>query len=274
MDKSVIIWFRNIEKVKNVIWRHCPECGSWIRKTEENCPECGCLLEREAGAEWIGQVIPFGTYPQGPNGEVKPIEWQILEVRDGKALLLSKYGLDVKRYNEEWSEITWETCTLRAWLNGRFIDTAFNEREQDSIETTDVRAQEELDFDVNVGNDTRDRVFLLSMAEIEDYFGWDECICMPTGHALARSLYARGGRRQDGLEGFAWWLRSPGYRAGLVAYVGDDGRFDDLGTDVNDDRITVRPALWIKFDQNKTTNRPRTEEFVCGRGRKGRKRPV
>ena len=43
----------------------------------------------------VGDVLAFGHYEQdnNPDNGPEPIEWIVLDVQDGKALLLSRYGL-------------------------------------------------------------------------------------------------------------------------------------------------------------------------------------
>ena len=83
----------------------------------------------------VDDIVTFGNYEQDNDLSNGPeaIEWIVLDVQDGKALLLSKYGLDVKLYNTGWTDITWETCTLRTWLNSDFKDTAFDRTEQRAL---------------------------------------------------------------------------------------------------------------------------------------------
>jgi uncharacterized repeat protein (TIGR02543 family) len=73
-------------------------------------------------ALWEEAKLLFGTYEQDNNlaNGAEDIEWLVLEKKDGKALLLSKYALVTKPYNEEDTDVTWESCTLRSWLNGEF----------------------------------------------------------------------------------------------------------------------------------------------------------
>ena len=82
-----------------------------------------------------GDIITFGRYEQDGNtvNDPEAIEWQVLEVEDGHALLISKYALDEKKYNEKYENVTWETCTLRAWLNGEFYNSAFSSEEKGQI---------------------------------------------------------------------------------------------------------------------------------------------
>lgn len=71
-----------------------------------------------------GNIIEFGSYPFEADGTEKPIEWIILErYSDDTALLLSRYGLDSKRFDS--SSNNWEQSEIRAWLNNTFYNKAF-----------------------------------------------------------------------------------------------------------------------------------------------------
>lgn len=103
-----------------------------------------------------------------------PIEWLVL-ARDGnKALLISRYWLDAQPYNTDHTSVTWETCTLRTWLNVTFYNKAFSSDEQAAILTTSVdngKNQGYSKWSTSGGNNTEDKVFLLSYAEANKYFG-------------------------------------------------------------------------------------------------------
>ena len=101
-----------------------------------------CWSEKEIMREIAaqpGKYITFGHYPQTSEGKDKtPIEWLILE-RDGlNALVVSKYGLDAQPYNISYTDVTWEKCSLRTWLNDTFYNKAFNADAQAAILTTNV----------------------------------------------------------------------------------------------------------------------------------------
>ena len=93
-----------------------------------------------AGNIAVGDVITFGRYPQTASGaDSTPVKWIVLDIRDNKALLLSKYGLDAVPYNDDNnSAVTWETCTLRTWLNDTFLNAAFTQEEAEAILMTQV----------------------------------------------------------------------------------------------------------------------------------------
>ncbi len=187
----------------------------------------------------VGDIITFGSYPQDADGTVKSIEWQVLAVEDGKVLLISCYGLDAKPYNEEWTEVTWETCTLRTWLNEDFYQEAFSKDEQNKISLTNVENRDNEVFGTAGGNDTEDRIFLLSLDEVNTYFASDENrICYPTELAVKNGYYIGHNGACD------WWLRSPGSDGRLAARVFFSGLVDEAGYHVDSFDHDVRPALW------------------------------
>ena len=94
-----------------------------------------------------------------------------------KALLISQYGLDAQPYNESETNVTWEKCSLRAWLNDVFFSRAFDTSEQQAIILTTVandKSQGYSEWNITGGSTTKDKVFLLSYAEAKMYFGLNE----------------------------------------------------------------------------------------------------
>ena len=194
----------------------------------------------------VGEIVLFGTYEQDNNkSNVEDIEWIVLERDGNKALLLSKYALDCKPYNSSKEGITWDKCTLRSWLNGTFLNAAFSDGEQKKIITSKVTADSNPDYSTSPGNDTTDKVFLLSIIEANRYFSYDkDRQCTPTAYAKAEGCYANSERNTCW-----WWLRSPGRFTVCAAYVGPWGAVDrSSGGVVNSDSTAVRPALWINLD--------------------------
>lgn len=198
-----------------------------------------------SGAE-VGDTVQFGSYEQdndAGNG-AEAIEWLVLDKQDGKLLLLSKDALDTKPYDEEGEDVTWETCTLRRWLNSTFYNTAFSEEEQGNIVTTKVKNEDNPKYDVEGGNDTKDKVFLLSIGEALGYFDPD-----PDAEDSARRAKITEYADEQGGWSFdrygAWWLRSQGGGIYDAVYVGCLGDFSYLGTVMDTDNYVVRPALWL-----------------------------
>ena len=206
-----------------------------------------------------GDIITFGTYEQDNNLDngPEPIEWIVLDVLDGKALLLSRYGLDSVQDNAELVEITWEECTLRAWLNNDFLNSAFSAEEKAAIPTIEVDnsdAQGYSEWDTAGGNNTRDQIFLLSSRETYKYLNVTyagvrnmQSRVVPTDYAISAGAAASAkNKTEDGRAVGWWWLRSPGRSQRLVAIVDNNGSLDDV--QANNRGGIVRPALWLDLE--------------------------
>ena len=195
----------------------------------------------------VGDYITFGAYEQDNNTSngKEDIEWLVLEVKDGKALVISKYALDCKPYNTEYTHVTWETCTLRKWLNNDFLGAAFSADEKAMIPTVTVSADRNPEYSTNPGNATQDQVFLLSITEANQYFSSKSARqCKSTDYAVANGGYANSD------NGYCqWWLRSPGDRQEEAAGVYIFGDVIKHGYVVDNGISVVRPALWIELGQ-------------------------
>lgn len=201
----------------------------------------------------VGDTVCFGTYEQDndtSNG-AEAIEWQVLAKENGKLLVISKYALDCQPYNTSFNAVTWETCTLRTWLNEDFLNSAFNTKEQAAIAQTTVTADKNPEYDTDPGDDTTDKVFLLSINEAEKYFSAGSARqCRPTDYAIANGARVGsvnyGGYVCDGT--CFWWLRTPGNiqtHAADVNIIGYTRGFDKVD---NSEFAAVRPAMWIDLD--------------------------
>ncbi len=206
----------------------------------------------EGDARYLGQTgkepetVLFGSYEQdgdAANGK-EPIEWLVL-ARDGdKALLLSKYALDHQSFMPFYEPVTepftWESCSLRQWLNSTFLNAAFSAEEQRRLLTTTVitapggRKGSENPFT------TEDRVFLLSDTEVYAYFSSEAATVTDyTAYALSEDPWAGNATAPAPA---IWWLRTTdggnhpdsvytrgGVGEGARSYEGE----------------YVRPAIWV-----------------------------
>ena len=192
----------------------------------------------------IGETIEFGNYPQEEDGTEKPIEWIVMKKEGNQVLLLSKYVLDAKPYNEEVEEVTWETSDIRKWLNNEFYTTDFNKTEKAKIQTSLIKNEDNSEYGTSGENDTEDKVFLLSEKEAETLFSNDKKrIAKATEYAEESGV--------DGNEEKAacWLLRSPGINGWNAVGVYSDGYVYRDGDYVYDDslQVGVRPALHLNL---------------------------
>lgn len=198
----------------------------------------------------VGDTLTFGRYEQDNNDAngKEPIEWIILKKKGRSCLLISRYVLDCQQYQKYYTITTWESSELRKWLNKDFMSTAFSADEQKLICKTKVTADANPYFQTEVGNDTKDNIFCLSIVEANTYFSSDELRkSAPTDYAIAQETSAREGYYTTERRATEpWWLRTPGNFKITAAYVKYDGSIADNGTSVESLRF-VRPALWINL---------------------------
>jgi hypothetical protein len=201
------------------------------------------VVESEDISYRVGDYITFGSYEQDNNFDngAEEIEWLILDIQDGKALVISKYALHAKTYNT-YRDTTWEECALRNWLNNHFMNTAFSADEQQKIQFTTVVAEDNEEYGTEAGNDTQDKIFLLSIEEVNEYFDSDSAReCKATEYAVANGVC------KNNSGGCWWWLRSPGDAQNEAASVFGDGVVYVDGYRVSIDYNAVRPAMWIEI---------------------------
>ena len=167
----------------------------------------------------VGNQVDFGNY-----------KWTVLAQENGKALLITTDCVEEREYNEEYESITWENCTLRKYLNNEFYNQ-FNEEEKSQIVKTKVKNNDNSEYGTAGGNDTEDKIFLLSIDEANKYFKSDD-------ERIAN---------YDG-EATWWWLRSPSYNDSYAAGVRSGGYASRDGIRVNYDDGAIRPALWINLE--------------------------
>ena len=191
----------------------------------------------------VGDVYRFGSYEQDGNtsngGE--GINWLVLAKEGDRILVISKYGLDYQQYDSTSTIATWETCSLRKWLNGEFLNAAFSEGERSMIPSRTVSADKNPNYRTSPGNSTTDQVFLLSITEAKKYFNNESALqCQGTAYCYAQGAY------KSGNGNCWWWLRSPGDYIDKAACVNHFGGVDAFGFDMSG-RDAVRPALWINL---------------------------
>lgn len=254
-------------------WLHAERVTSdqeWI-KTESPAPDEEANREphnpvRNSDGSVTWDCVRFGNYWQNDtNGDgvadkddqKEPIKWRVLSVDGNDAFLLADKNLDVQSYNDTREEVTWGTCTMRSWLNGAFMKYAFTNLERLAIWDTNVVNADNPEYDTEGGEDTVDKVFLLSINEVVNpVYGFEETGADSNMRKAVNTAYVEAGG-ENGIEGKAglgscddWWLRSPGVRGYYASDVNYDGYVSQFGTYVtyvdNDDKA-IRPALHLNL---------------------------
>ena len=212
------------------------------------------------GVNWI-QSSTATENGQGPYYSISPIKWRVLSNDGSNLFLLSDRNLDVVQYHTEFEAVTWETSTIRSWLNGygaasnqnsvdyasdNFINAAFGAAEKGAIADTTVVNDDNSTTGIEGGNNTTDKIFLLSIAEVSNksYFTNDKSRqALSTAYAYGGGKTGSTGQR-NGSQPYYWWLRSPGESTKDAAKVYEDGGVDKYyGSQVHMQIYSVRPAF-------------------------------
>ena len=235
-------------------------CDGKVANTTEslNCGQCGntCSTDKTCKAGvcstgiGIGDTIVFGNYYGSP------IQWYILDkdTANHRVMLVSMDIVELKiPYHIEYEDVTWAESTIRSWLNGygksdniqsqdytssNFISRAFTSEERSRILSVQIVNANNPNFGTPGGVNTTDKVFLLSIDEVEPLLGL-------TGRDLCSKIHCLSD---------SWWLRSPGSSPTKAAIVDYEGYLLSGGNLVNSTDgsyqltfISVRPALWLNY---------------------------
>lgn len=212
--------------------------------------------------------IYFGNYWQrdtngdgkaDQNDEKQPIKWRVLSVDGDDAFLLADQNLFCSTYDVGsfvGEEITWETCALRKRLNSEFLSDAFSAVEQAEICDTNVENKDNLEYGTEGGNDTVDKIYLLSIDEVSNAaYGFNSSYSEPSDTRIARdTAYAASPARQtfNIYEGSAdyWRLRSPGKDDVSAAIIKSNGAGEHCDWAYEVGINAVRPALHLNLSSS------------------------
>lgn len=208
------------------------------------------------GGKLVIVPIPSTAAPVGKDIKMGGMNWHVLDVQDGKALVLSELVMNTKEFQKNTSRYNeWADSSLRAYLNGDFYKKTFNKKEKERIVSTTLVNNINPEYSKSLGTDTKDKVFLLSAEEVERYFVKEKArIAYADRRTPALRKSAVNSIEMNRYEGvyqnytaWLWWLRTPGspgtgnYEALCVERSGETH-----STKISDDYVGVRPAMWIK----------------------------
>ena len=193
----------------------------------------------------VGSSFNMGLYEQdGIKNGPEEIEWIVLTVDNGRALVISRYALDSKPFHQQFNPVTWKDCSLRKWLNEDFYEKAFSEAQQSRIRLTTTLADKNPEYPTPVGEDTTDRIWLLSLSEVDRYLtDTPYAPCLVTPYGIQNQAYIATAKGECW-----WWCRTPGSDEIFAAGVNPLGVISTRGNNVNYVHGAVRPAMWIDIN--------------------------
>lgn len=243
VENPKIVKDTSVEGGKKVTW-DCIWFGSYpqtkiVSSSKEN--DLYSTLETANGWDKNNDII-IGKekYHRAKKSYFKyePIKWRVIKCENGEALLLSDIVLDKQKYNKRLKKVTWEKSTLRKWLNKKFMNRAFSSSEQEAIRTTKVINEDNYYYKTDGGNDTLDKIYLLSLSETDEEkeYGFTDSY----GMTIKYSNYAD-------LDDYQyWWLRTPGEKNISAAAV-DMFCEAYVGGGESDMELGIRPVLHLNL---------------------------
>jgi hypothetical protein len=182
-----------------------------------------------------GCMVRFGAY-----------DWQVLDVQESRALIITKDIVEKRVYHKETKAVTWAECDLRTYLNEEWYHQFCGEEQARIVETDNQNAPNQW-FKTDGGSKTRDNIFLLSLDEVIKYFGNSGQLEYknPSNKYWIKDEYNHA--RQSKLNNAYkwWWLRSPGLWPNCAVFVFGIGSIAVSGHRIYNDGGGVRPALWL-----------------------------
>ena len=231
---------------------------------------------------WVGDRVFLGSCEQDadPSDGEEPVLWRVLQYKNGRMLLLSEYGLDVRPFHPRFEDVSWETSEVRSWMNTDFAAALFKDRgawKEEYLLPVRCESASNSYYGTDGGAATDDRVFLFSTEDtFNEAYGFpgpcriysgftgrdvlysEVClarVCYPTLYASLKSaLITRkhdfredpNGKLIDGFGSVYWILRNPGMTPGYITYVSRWGRTTcDFPSPVDHDESCIRPAVWV-----------------------------
>jgi len=195
--------------------------------------------------------------------------WRILDENNEGKLIITEDIIEARPYDtdntdeNDYGNLLWESCSLRKYLNGEFFQSFAPEEQARIIE---VKLSNPINswYGISGGLSTTDKIFLLSLEEVDKYFGdsgdyigeqrkdldfdANKYIEKKDGGYFSNAHDADRQAKYDGVPAF-WWLRSPGIHKASAASVFYNGGVCVFGLDIGsllDVICGVRPVMWVR----------------------------
>ena len=153
------------------------------------------------------------------------LEWRVLTNEGSQALLIKDKSISGIPFQEQNKPVNWEDSHARRWLNNDFLNENFCKEEINALMTATVTADANPVYNTDAGQDTADRVYLLSSDEAERY------------HDILHDTET------------CWWLRTPGASKDTMSFVYPDKTVMNYGYDATDDTFSLKPVMWVDISE-------------------------
>ncbi len=193
----------------------------------------------------VGDRITLGKYEQDGDVSAKEdIVWIVLKVEEGRALLISEKCLTYSGFHDAYEEFGWIDSDIRDRLNADFYNAAFSDEEKALIEEVTVSNDENYIFALGGSENSKDKVFLLSLDEAKELLDESTVKGVPTEFVKKTADLTHGKSNCN------WWLRTQGQTAMKAVAVSYNGTINYSGLRGDIAEAGVRPCVWYKTETN------------------------
>lgn len=236
------------EQKKNDILFYLMEAGHLMKTNSKNLE---VVKKHTPGKSALPDAENTYNYRNSRPGDIiwmgtDPMPWQVLENKEGRLLLISKYVIDCLPIDDFFrGHSEWRTSSIRRRLNSEYIDALLTKEEKDRTVPVYIDWDDTLSFDNEKGLSSDDRFFFLSVKEAQRYLRSERDRMAPvTKYAIRSMLWTV-------FDQFAhWWLRSPGEHPVDIYYVRDGVIMSENSTvqGAYFEHFGVRPAMYFRCD--------------------------
>ena len=191
----------------------------------------------------IGDKVEFGLYPFDDKRTWKKIGWEILDIKNDKALLWADFCVDAYPYHYIRKSCDWSSCSLRDWLRNEFTEDAFQNEERMALCEGDVVSSKNSNSKQSSGQATCDRVFILGNEEFEQYGITESRLrTFASPYAKRRGVFCSA--ESDAF----YWTRTPGSsEEATQMFIGGGGHKEEHGSYIDLKNRGIRPAIWVDY---------------------------
>ncbi len=235
------------EQKKNDILFYLMEAGHLLKTNSKNLE---VAKKHTVGKTALPPQENTYNYKNSRRGDiiwlgVDPMPWQVLENKNGRLLLISKYVIDCMPIDDFFrGHSEWRTSSIRRRLNSEYINAILTQKEKEMTVPVYIDWDDTLSFDNEKGLLSDDRFFFLSINEAQRYLRTEKDRMAPVTKYAVRSML------WTVFDQFAhWWLRSPGKHPVDIYYVRDGVIMSENSTVQGSyfEHFGVRPAVYMQF---------------------------
>lgn len=199
-------------------------------------PEGDTIYTDTDGTEFFYDVIDGEYYKNDP------IKWRVLSVNGDEAFLLADQNLYDYCYDRTArSDVTWETSSIRSWLNNSFYNYAFFAFEREAITSTLVKSEDNAQWCTGNGNNTNDKIYILSFDDVTNpIYGFN------SGYKESETRISKLTDNSIVYDG--WWLRTQGSTIWSLMFVDNMGEIQMSGR-YSISMKGIRPCMHIDLSK-------------------------